>query len=425
MTVSPTEIRLTSQDHYLLGHPAGLTEHIERHGPLFVERGDSWRSSLVESLDASGLAGRGGGGFPASLKLGLAVSHGPGGTVVVNGMEGEPASDKDKLLLMQATHLVLDGAQFLADLCRSDRIVICIPVGRDRVADAVNYAIAERQRTRHGTVSEFVMRPPDRFIGGEESALASWIDGSEGLPVFRPDKGIPLRIGKRPALVHNTETLAHVGLIARNGPTHFRSRGMEHEPGTCLVTISGDVSQPGVVETDRGTPLWEIALRASPLQPAQALLVGGYGGAWVAPEHFSTPYASSTMRAIGATAGVGVIVVLGQSACGIAESARIVRYLANQSAGQCGPCVFGLPAIADDMAKLACGRPDAELLTRLQTRLGQVAGRGACGHPDGAVGLVRSCLRVFADDVAVHSKGKHCVHFQRPTTLRFPNPIAL
>ena len=110
--------------------------------------------------------------------------------------------------------------------------------------------------------------------------------------MFRPDKGRPLRIGKRPALVHNTETLAHVALIARHGPAPFRAQGMADEPGTCLITISGGVKQPGVVEADQGTPLWEIAVRAAPGEPVQALLIGGYGGTWVAPEHFLTPYAS-------------------------------------------------------------------------------------------------------------------------------------
>ena len=131
---------------------------------------------------------------------------------------------------------------------------------------------------------------------------------------------------------------------------------MTEEPGTCLVTISGGVAHPGVVEVDRGTPLWDIALRSQPVEPVQALLVGGYGGTWVGPEHFGTPYASIPLRTIGATAGVGVIVVLGETSCGLAESARIARYLADQSAGQCGPCVYGLPAIADDLARLARGR---------------------------------------------------------------------
>jgi NADH:ubiquinone oxidoreductase subunit F (NADH-binding) len=427
MTNSATKDPPRSDFHHVLGHPTDLEGHISTHGPLAVSLGShqSWQIALAASLESSGLAGRGGGGFPASIKLALANSHGPGGSVVVNGMESEPASDKDKLLLTQAPHLVLDGAQFLAAMCKSNQIVVCIPVGRDGIAAAVNQAIAERRRARYSRVTERVVRPPDRFVAGEESALVNWIETDRALPIFRPDKGQPLRIGKRPALVHNTETLAHVALIARHGPAFFRARGLTEEPGTCLITISGAVAQPGVVEADRGTPLWTIAMRSTPLDSAQALLVGGYGGAWVAPQHFSTPYASMPLRTIGATAGVGVIVVLGQSACGVAESARITRYLADQSAGQCGPCVFGLPAIADDMGRLARGRIDPGLAARLQRRLGEISGRGACRHPDGAVGLVRSCLRVFAEDVGAHFRGEPCIHSHKPTSLRFPRPIAL
>jgi NADH:ubiquinone oxidoreductase subunit F (NADH-binding) len=427
MTVNITADPVQRETHHLLGHPRDLTGHLDRHGFLAVELGadQSWRRALTASLESSGLGGRGGGGFPTAIKSALASSHGPGGSLVVNGMEGEPASDKDKLLLTQAPHLVLDGAQFLAALCRSSEIVVCIPDGRDGVAGAVNQAIVERHKAGYGTVPERVVRPPDRFVAGEESALINWIDGNKALPVFRPDKGIPLRIGKRPAVVHNTESLAHVALIARYGPNRFRSRGMVDDPGTCLITISGSVAQPGVVEADRGTPLWDIAMRSTPTESAQALLVGGYGGAWVGPEHFFTPYASKALQAVGATAGVGVIVVLGASACAVAESGRIARYLAEQSAGQCGSCINGLPGIADDMARLARGRADGELLERLQGRLGQVAGRGACRHPDGAVGLVGSCLRVFKDDVAAHMRGEPCLHARRPTSLRFPHPIAL
>ncbi len=183
-----------------------------------------------------------------------------------------------------------------------------------------------------------------------------WVEHGASLPAFRPDKGQALRIGRRAALVHNAETLAHVAMIARAGPDAFRSHGLIEEPGTCLVTISGAVAQPGVVEVDRGTPLIDIAHRATPVGSPQALLVGGYGGAWVGPAHFDTPYASLSLRAIGASAGVGVVIVLGSDACGLMESARIAHYLAGQSAGQCGPCVYGLPAIADDMTRLARGR---------------------------------------------------------------------
>jgi NADH:ubiquinone oxidoreductase subunit F (NADH-binding) len=371
-------------------------------------------------LESSGLTGRGGAGFPSAIKLAVAHAAGGGGTVVVNAMEGEPASDKDKLLLIRSPHLVLDGAQLLAVASGANRVTVCIPAGRDHVASAVKTALHERMVARWCAVPEELERPPDHFIGGEESALVGWLEAGRSLPSFRPDKGTALRIGRRAALVHNAETLAHVAMIARTGPEAFRAHGLVEDPGTSLVTIGGAVELPGVVEIDRGTPLLDIVGRATPLGTPQALLVGGYGGAWVAPDHFATPYASLSLRAVGATAGVGIVVVLGHEACGLTESARIVHYLAGQSAGQCGPCVYGLPAVADDLSRLARGQADRDLMPRLTRRLGEIQGRGACRHPDGAVNLARSALQVFAADVERHLRGAPCPHWRRATQLRFP-----
>ncbi len=411
--------------HHLLGQPSDLEGHLAAHGPLNVERGrnNSWQHDLVADLEESGLTGRGGGAFPASEKLALSRSAGHRGIVVVNAMEGEPASSKDQLLLSRSPHLVLDGAQYLAVLCGSDRVVVCVPNGRVVTSAAVRQAMEERRRRSYTMAREELVQPPDRFIAGEESALANWIESGRSAPVFRPDKGTPLRIKKRPALVHNAETLAHIALIARYGARPFLDRGMAEDPGTCLVTLSGSVTHSGVVEVDKGTPLWDIVQRSQPVEPIQALLVGGYGGTWVGPEHFGTPYASIPLRTIGATAGVGVIVALGETSCGLGESARIARYLAEQSSGQCGPCTFGLPAIADDLTRLARGHSDDGLLARLDHRLRQVNGRGACRHPDGAVALVRSALSIFAADVAVHGRGTPCPSWRNPTVLRFPQPV--
>lgn len=415
---------LAITDRYrLLGHPTDLAGHLATLGPAPLPSGGSrgWRDAFLAMLEASGLAGRGGAGFPAAIKVAVAKGTGPGGAVLVNAMEGEPASDKDKLLLIRSPHLVLDGAQLLAAATGARRVTICVPKGRRQVAAAVERALQERVTAGCAPVPEVMVRPPDRFIAGEESALVRWVESGESLPSFRPDKGIALRIGRHGALVHNAETLAHVAMIARTGPQEFRSRGLAEEPGTSLVTVSGAVERPGVVEVERGTPLIDIARRAGTSGEPQALLVGGYGGAWVAPAHFTTPYASFSLRAIGATAGVGIVIVLGQNACGLMESARIASYLAGQSAGQCGPCVYGLPAIAGDLARLARGEADPGLLARLDRRLRQVEGRGACRHPDGAVNLVRSALHVFAADGAAHARGTPCAHWSSASQLRFPD----
>ncbi len=183
--------------HHLLGHPPDLAGHVHALGPLVLPDGHHQRRTLAASLEASGLHGRGGGDFPTSVKLAVASSAGRGGTVVVNAMEGEPASDKDKLLLNRTPHLVLDGAQYLAAMCRSSRVVVCVPTGREGTADAVAHAMAERRRSRYAPVTETLLRPPDRFVGGEETALVNFVESGSSFPVFRPDKGVPLRIGRR------------------------------------------------------------------------------------------------------------------------------------------------------------------------------------------------------------------------------------
>jgi NADH:ubiquinone oxidoreductase subunit F (NADH-binding) len=415
---SPTTTALRYQ---LLGHPTDLDGHLRVLGPLALPRGrdQAWEAGLLASLEASGLSGRGGAAFPTAVKLGVARGGGGGGVVVVNGMEGEPASDKDKVLLTRVPHLVLDGAQALAAACGADQVVVGVPAGREGVAEAVRLAQSERDAWSVARVPELLVRPPDRFVAGEESALTQWIASGSSRPTFRPDKRVPLRIGKRPVLVHNAETLAHVALIARLGAGAFRSLGLAEEPGTTLVTVSGAVACPGVVEIARGTPLRDVVARCIPAAPIDAMLVGGYGGAWVGPEQFGTPYASLPLRTVGASAGVGVIVVLG-AACGLSESARVACYLAQQSSGQCGPCVLGLPAVAADLALLARGVVDPGLTPRLVRRLDEVEGGGACRHPDGAVRMVRSALRVFAEDVAAHQRGAPCPHADAPTQLRFP-----
>jgi NADH:ubiquinone oxidoreductase subunit F (NADH-binding) len=116
------------------------------------------------------------------------------------------------------------------------------------------------------------------------------------------------------------------------------------------------------------------------------------------------------------------MIVLSSTSCGLAESARIACFLAGESSGQCGPCLYGLPAIADDLLRLSAGQPDAHLMTRLLRRLDQVDKRGACRHPDGAVGMVRSALKVFAADVDAHMVGRPCAHVNAPTQLRIMAP---
>ncbi|MGA2836494.1 MAG: NADH-ubiquinone oxidoreductase-F iron-sulfur binding region domain-containing protein [Acidimicrobiales bacterium] len=404
------------------GHPdPGLDSHLIRHGPLLVPSRDdrSWSHAVWREVAGSGLTGRGGGGFPAAAKWDAVTRFGRRPMVVVNAMEGEPASAKDRALLAWSPHLVLDGAEVAAALSGAREVIVCVPDDRDPGARSVERAVAERVGAGSGR-SWSVLRPPGRYVTGEESALVSWLERRVARPAFRIDRSTPLTLGSRPVLVHNVETLAQVALVARHGSEWFRELGTPDAPGSTLVTVSGAVRNPGVVEVELGTPVREVVDRAGPTEAVAGLLLGGYGGTWLDPALSSTPYAPGPLAAVGATVGAGVLVVLPGSSCGIAETARIARFLAGESAGQCGPCVFGLPAIAEDLEALAAGRADPMVLERIGLRTTAVTGRGACRHPDGAASLVASALGVFARDARAHAAGRPCPGHSVPTVLRFP-----
>ena len=270
-------------------------------------------------------------------------------------------------------------------------------------------AVDERTGTALAAVPVTVARPPGRYVAGEESALVAWLDDRTGVPSWRPDKGRALRTTRAPALVHNAETLAHMALIARYGPSAFRASGLVDMPGTALVTVSGSVERPGVYEVDMGTPSWapSCGMRIRPTTCA-AVLTGGFGGAWIPAAALNTPYSPRHMAAVGEVVGPGVLVVLTRRACGIAETSRVARYMAGEGAGQCGPCVFGLPALADDLERLRRGVLDPGGVARIERRIASVQARGACRHPDGVARLVASALSVFAPDVAEHADGSPC-----------------
>ncbi len=388
---------------------ADLRSHLSVHGPLpRAGRNDShFAFRLIEAVERSGLTGRGGAGFPTSRKWELMrQSRQP--LVLVNAMEGEPASEKDRFLLAGAPHLVLDGAELAAAAVGAREILVCVAEDRPDSARNVQRAIDERAAKGVGSRPVSVLQPPGRYISGEESALVNWVGGGGAIPTFRPQKGTPLRIRRRPALVQNAETLAHVALIARHGSDWFRMVGPPEAPGTSLVSASGALERPGIYEVALGTPVSEILRQAGSAESPAAVLVGGYGGTWLGPGLLETPYAPGPLAAAGSAMGAGVLGVLGASTCGVAETARIASYMAAESAGQCGPCVYGLPAIAADLALLARGHADRSVLERLRRHLEAVAGRGACRHPDGVVRLVRSAVAVFAADFAEHARGRPC-----------------
>ena len=379
--------------------PTDLTEHVERFGaPPY--RGAPRR--LISDVEAAGLTGRGGAAFPTYRKLAaMAAGRGPAPVVIGNGAEGEPASSKDKALLWFSPHLVLDGLQLAAEAVGSATVGLYIH-RNPRLYERLEVAIAQRAAAGLDFARIELIEAPHRFLAGEESALASRVSGGPALPRFKPPRASQRGVAGRRTLVQNVETLAHLALIARYGPAWFRSVGTADEPGSMLATLHQADGRMGVVETTLGTPIADL-LRL----PAQAVLVGGYHGAWLpGAQAERLPLTNAALRPLGAAVGAGVLAALPADRCGLAETARVVRYLALESAGQCGPCFNGLPRIAAAVGHLAGPRPDPRARADLERWAGLVAGRGACHHPDGSVRFIRSALRVFAAEAGLHEQGQ-------------------
>ena len=382
--------------------PVSLAWHTARYGPPPSSLSRRQRDALIAEVARAGLTGRGGAGFPTARKL-AAVAAGRAPVVVANGTEGEPASMKDRMLMASSPHLVLDGAVLAAEITGAGNAVIV--VHRD-VRAIVDQAVAERVRADLDRVRLEVRTAADGFVAGQASAVVRWIQRGIPAPTATPPRLALRGLRGAPTLVQNVETLAHLALIARYGASWFRSAGTPAEPGSMLVTVLGAVREPGVREVAIGTPVGQLLdLAGGASAPPQALLLGGYFGAWVdAAEASARPFSSAGLADLGARPGAGLIAALPVGACGLGETARVLRYLAGESAGQCGPCVFGLPAIAGQVERLAEGRgADPGLL---RGWLAQVDGRGGCAHPGGAVRLVRSALRTFGPELNWHAGGR-------------------
>jgi len=378
-----------------------LAEHHARFGEL-----PSLGTDLIPMITDAGLSGRGGAGFPSGRKMASVTGSKP--VVVGNGSEGEPLSRKDAQLLTRAPHLVLDGLDAAAAAVGADKAYLYV---HTEVAPTVTRALDERRAVGLDPNRVTVVEAPDRFVAGEESAAIRRIEGGPALPRDRTVLATASGVRGRPTLVNNVETLAHMALIARYGSQWFRSVGDESDPGTMLVTYSGALRKHGVVEVPTGTELTELIEHAGGTDPGtvSAVLIGGYHGSWLSAGVFAGLRLSrSGLKSVEASPGAGIIHALGISECGLSHTAEIARYLAEQSARQCGPCLNGLPRVAELLRDLAHGRATDSLVKEIRRVTAMVDGRGACRHPDGTARMIRSALRTFATEIELHQR-RRCV----------------
>jgi NADH:ubiquinone oxidoreductase subunit F (NADH-binding) len=385
---------------------ANLASHLDRYGPLPgpVDR------RFVDEVEHSGLRGRGGAAFPTAAKM-RAVASGRGPrTVVVNAKESEPASSKDELLLTSLPHLVLDGAAVAAEAIDARDVIVAVDRGYAEARAGIDRALEERRAVSDRGPRIRVVDVPSRYIAGEESALVHFLEGGEAKPTLVPPRPFERGVRGRATLVQNVETLAAMALIARFGAAWYREVGPPNEPGSVLLTVGGAVARPSVIEVALDTPVSEVVNAAGGLTTeVSAFLFGGYFGAWLpVATAWTLPVSHDGLACAGVGLGGGVVFAFPSNRCPLVETARVAQWLATESAGQCGPCVHGLAAIADELTLLARSRHRKDSLERLERWAKDVTGRGACRYPDGAARFVTSALDTFRADVHQHWANQPC-----------------
>ena len=369
--------------------PERWSSHQHRLGPLPTAAG------LITVLEHSGLRGRGGAAFPVGRKWRSVADRRRGpAAVLANGAEGEPLSLKDRTLLAARPHLVIDGALLAAGAVGADRVILYVGEEHDAAGQALAQALAERGLGPDSRPAVELVAAPRGYVSGEESAAVHYLNEGVTLPSMRPPLPFQRGVDGLPTLVQNVETLAAVALLARG-----------NQPDTLLITVGGAVAQPGVRELPAGTTLGEAVTQAGGLtQSVQAVLFGGAAGAFMpAARAQAVPLEVGTPGL-----GAGVVALLPSDHCGVAATAELLTSIAAFSAGQCGPCRAGLPAIASSLRRLAGGQGDGHEVARLRRWATMVNGRGACHHPDGAAGVLTSAIETFAGDFRAHDRGYGC-----------------
>ena len=415
-THEPATDRSGPQGPRLLAGPAlhGRAErhrdHVARLGPLPAV-GDP--GAIIATIEASGLLGRGGAGFAVGRKWrALANRREPARAVVVaNGAEGEPWSWKDRVLMATRPHLVIDGALLAATAVAADEIVFYVGEEHDAALGAIRRALMERGVEEPGRPGPAirVATAPARYVAGEATAAVHAINDGDARPLTTPPRVSRRGVAGRPTLVQNVESLANAALVARFGPDWYRAAGRLETRGTALITVTGAVTRRGVREIELGTTIREVADAAGAAGGVQAVMLGGYFGTWVrAGDAWDLPLDPAILSEHGLTFGCGIVALLPDDVCGVDATAEILGWMAEESAGQCGPCVYGLGAIREAAERLAhgLGRPDD--LADLDRWATYVSGRGACHHPDGAAQLLVTARQVFDEEYARHAQHQVC-----------------
>jgi NADH-quinone oxidoreductase subunit F len=413
----------------IVGHdrPTDLNRYEANAGYLAVREtiGKVDPDTVLETIKASDLRGRGGAGFPTGMKWSFVPKPDGSGHryLVANADEMEPGTFKDRLLLERDPHQLIEGMILSAYTISANIGYIFIRaeyhVAIGRLRDAIREAEAANLLGDNILGSGYSFRlhvhvSAGRYICGEETALLNSLEGKRATPRAKPPFPQVSGLWGRPTIVNNVETLCNITHIVGNGPEWFKSLGKGSDAGTKLFGASGRVKNPGCWELPMGTTIREILEdHAGGMADGYALkgfLPGGASTDFLTPAHLVIPMEYESIMQAGSRMGTGTMIILDDRSCPVGMIANLEKFFARESCGFCTPCREGLPWVQHILDRIEAGKGEAQDIEILERQSGFIGaiGNTHCAHAPGAIEPLQSGLKYFREEFIAHIEGKRC-----------------
>ena len=359
---SPSETRITLKNVGKID-PRSIDDYITTGGyQTFRATLQRNRIELIDELVDASLRGRGGAGFSTGLKKRFTseAASGGGAYLVCNADEGEPGTFKDRIIMENDPHLLIEGMLIAAYAIGAAHAYIYLRAEYYESIEMIRTAVdAARERGYIGenilgtdySIAFEIKLGAGSYLCGEELTLLESLEGKRGYPRIKPPFPAEIGLFGAPTLVNNVETIATIPAIVEHGAEWYRGFGTEGSPGTKIFTISGDVVRPGYYETELGVPIRDLiygfagGIRGG--SELKAVLLGGAAGTFVDPSVLDTPVGYDSLKSIGAVIGSGAVIVLSEERSIPEMTQSILHFFEHESCGKCVPCRVGMTVLSD------------------------------------------------------------------------------
>lgn len=410
--------------------PSDINEYIFKNGYAGAEKAikEMTPAEVCEEVLASGMRGRGGGGFPTGLKWKFTLPNKSDKKYVIcNGDEGDPGAFMDRSVLEGNPHSVIEGMMICARAVEADEGYIYVRAEYPLAVQRMNRAVQDAEKAGilgeniFGTGFNFklhVMEGAGAFVCGEETALIASIEGQRGMPRPKPPFPAVSGLWGKPTVINNVETLSSIGRIIRDGAEAFKAIGTAKSPGTKTFALTGHVANTGLIEVPFGTTLREIVMEIGggvtddegnlTGKCFKSVQIGGPSGGCLTEGMLDLPLDFDSLKDVGAMVGSGGLVVMNQDTCMVSVAKFFMQFTQNESCGKCVPCREGTKQMLAMLEDITSGNATEETLVVLEQLARSVQKASLCGLGKTAPNPVLSTLKYFKDEYLAHVVDKRC-----------------